>query len=129
MDNYVAGVNAIKAEQWPDAITALASAMAMDPVPRSYKEGVYSGDYFPQYYLFVAYLRTNNIEQARRFYALRGPLPPRLSIEAKPYVAELNGLAEPRTVIPGATVRAVKVEPLDRTRMTGSVTIVVNGVT
>jgi hypothetical protein len=45
--------------------------------------------YFPQYYLFVAHLKLNKLNEARHYYELRGPLPPRLAREAQQYYQEL----------------------------------------
>src|SRR5207247_2769903 len=72
---YSDGVRAIAAQKWNEAIAALNEAIRFDPAPRSYREGVLLMDYYPQYYLFVAHLKTGDLVKARQFYESRGTLP------------------------------------------------------
>src|ERR1043166_6678839 len=67
-DIYEKGVNAVKAGKWQEAIGPLQRAIALDPVPRSYKEGVLPNDYFPQLYLFEAYLKLGDFVNANKYY-------------------------------------------------------------
>lgn len=81
----------MKAQKWQEAISALEQAIAIDPTPSAGKleEGVFRTDYFPQYYLFVAYLKTNQFAKARQAFQSRGVLTPKLNTEAQAYLAEL----------------------------------------
>src|ERR1051326_4396590 len=64
IEQYKMGVAAIEAAQWQDAVEPLKAALAIDAHARTYREGPFTGEYFPQYYLFVAYLQLNDVEQA-----------------------------------------------------------------
>jgi len=68
-------MKAVKAEKWEEAITALRAAVAADPTPRHYREGVIPADYLPQYYLFVAYARSGDMVNAAQYSAARGGVP------------------------------------------------------
>jgi len=74
-DVYERGVKAVKAEKWEEANTALRAAVAADPTPRHYREGVIPADYLPQYYLFVAYARSGDMVNAAQYSAARGGVP------------------------------------------------------
>src|SRR5207247_2035041 len=90
IDSYDRGVAAIKAARWDAAIADLSEALKGDPLPRTYREGVLLGEYFPQYYLFVAYLKTGDLVKARQFYEARGSLPSKMAIYTREYLAELT---------------------------------------
>jgi hypothetical protein len=89
---YDSAMDAIKKGQYREAIPFLEQAIAADPTPQANKrvEGTFSEDYFPQYYLFVAYLKTNQTDKARTYFNQRGPLPQKLNAEATTLMAELN---------------------------------------
>src|SRR5438128_8299173 len=84
-DNYDKGVKAIQAQQWQAAIDAMKAALALDPQQRSYKEGVFSGDYFPNLYIFEAYVKLGDFVNANAYYGRRGALPPTLASQMKPF--------------------------------------------
>jgi tetratricopeptide (TPR) repeat protein len=88
---YDLAIDAITRGRWQQAIPLLEQAIAVDPTPQAKKRvnGTVSEDYFPQYYLFLAYLKTNQLERARTFYVLRGPLTPALARDAELYYQEL----------------------------------------
>jgi hypothetical protein len=90
---YSDGVRAVAAQNWNTAIANLNDAIRFDPQPRTYHEGVLQMDYFPQYYLFVAYLKRGDLAKSRQFYESRGNLPARLMSDARRYYDELT-LAE-----------------------------------
>lgn len=88
---YNKAVDAIKKEQFEVAIPLLKTAIAIDPVGQANRriaKGV-TEDYFPHYYLFIAYLKTGQIAKAREYYDLRGPLTPKLAAEAQTYLDDL----------------------------------------
>src|SRR5579872_2784794 len=87
LDGYTAGVKAVQAGKFAEAITALNAAVAADPLARSYKEGVFSGDYYPQFYLFVAYAGQKDMVNASRFYSQRGNVPPAVAKDGATAVA------------------------------------------
>jgi len=78
-DGYDNGVKAAKAQNWDQAIALLEAAVKADGVARHYKEGVFEGDYFPQFYLFVAYAGKKDMVNATRFYNMRGPVPAKVA--------------------------------------------------
>ena len=81
-DAYKKGVDAVKAGKWADAITNLQNAIAADGRPRSYKEGVFDNDYFPQYYLFIAYARSNDMPNAAKFSGARNGVPAKIAADS-----------------------------------------------
>ncbi|HEY6213710.1 MAG TPA: hypothetical protein VIW45_15565 [Vicinamibacterales bacterium] len=81
-DAYKKGVDAVKAGKWADAITNLQNAIAADGRPRSYKEGVFDNDYFPQYYLFIAYARSGDMPNAAKFSGARNGVPAKIANDA-----------------------------------------------
>jgi hypothetical protein len=89
---YDKAMDMIKKQQWQQAIPLLEQAIAADPTPQANKrvEGTFSEDYFPQYYLFVAYLKLNQPDKARTYFAQKGALPAKLNADATNYFKELN---------------------------------------
>src|SRR5437773_2481138 len=71
LKNYDQGVSAVKAGKFQDAIAPLLAAIAADPTPRSYREGVLPVDYFPQLYLFEAYVKLGDFVNATKYYNTR----------------------------------------------------------
>src|SRR5436190_10800819 len=80
---YTLGIAAVKASEWESAITFMNAAMSIDPTPRSYQDSGAEHDYYPQYYLFVAHLKTGDLAAARRFDESRGNLPVKLTTDAR----------------------------------------------
>src|SRR5258706_6109551 len=72
---YESGLKAIKNQQWNEAIAQLTRAVAADPTPRSYVQGAFRDNYFPQFFLFVAFAKSNAMAKAQQNYNLRGPVP------------------------------------------------------
>jgi hypothetical protein len=89
---YDKAIDAIKKQQWQQAIPLLEQAIAADPTPDANKrvESVVTVPYFPQYYLFVAHLKLNQLDKARTYYGQRGALPAKLSAEATTHFKELT---------------------------------------
>jgi hypothetical protein len=87
--NYEQGVSAVKAGKWQDAIAPLQAAIAADATPRSYREGVIPIDYYPQLYLFEAYVKIGDFVNANKYYNTRGPVPPSLSSSVTPFANAL----------------------------------------
>jgi hypothetical protein len=98
---YEKGVAAIKVQKWDDAIAALQQAIAIDSIPSANKheEGVFTSEYFPQYYLFVAYLKKGDTTKARQSYAAKGQLTSKLSAEAAGLYAELQKAEQAMAVL------------------------------
>ncbi|HEV3141065.1 MAG TPA: hypothetical protein VGY57_11140 [Vicinamibacterales bacterium] len=69
---YRAGVDAIKAGKWPDAIAALNNAIRADADDKP-RADVPDG-YFPHYYLAIANLRLNRIDEASANFEKRGTI-------------------------------------------------------
>jgi tetratricopeptide (TPR) repeat protein len=86
---YSDGVRAMAAEKSQEAIAAFTKAISLDPVSRSFREGVLPMDYYPQYYLFVAYLKAGDLAKARQYYESRGNLPSKFTSDARRYSDEL----------------------------------------
>lgn len=89
-DNYDKGVAAAKAQKWQEAITALNAAIAVDGTPRSWKEGVYQNDYYPQAYLFIAYVGMKDFAKAQALVAQRGMWPAKVQADAKTSFDAMN---------------------------------------
>ncbi len=87
--NYSNGVRAMGAEKWQEAIGAFTEAIRIGPVSRTFREGVLVMDYYPQYYLFVAYLKAGDFAKARQYYESRGNLPSKFTSDARRYSDEL----------------------------------------
>jgi len=75
---YRRGVDAFEARHFQEAIEAIEAAVAIDPKPEAnkYVEGGLRVDYFPYYYLSVAYLNIGRRDKAKENYdkALSNPL-------------------------------------------------------
>jgi tetratricopeptide (TPR) repeat protein len=64
---YRQGVRAFEQQQWEEAVRLLERAAAVDgrQAANKYVEGTFRTNYFPHYYLGVAYLRLGRFEQAQ----------------------------------------------------------------
>src|SRR5262249_26624733 len=78
-DGYDKGVAAVKAGKYAEAIPLLDAAIKADPTPRSYKEGVFSGDYYPQAYLFAAYMLSGDTAKATALSTNRMGVPQKVA--------------------------------------------------
>jgi len=75
---YRNGMNALRRQQYDAAIPLLEAAIAIDPTSAANRryEATLTVDYFPQYYLFYALVKTGQFDRARRFaHAPRPPAP------------------------------------------------------
>jgi len=79
ISSYETGVKAVEAGQWDNAIVSLSRAAGSDPTSRQYIEGVFRDNYFPQFYLSVAYANKGQLDKAKLFYDVRGAVPERVS--------------------------------------------------
>ncbi len=93
---YSDGVRAMDVQKWQEAIAAFTEAVRLDPYSRTFREGVLSMDYYPQYYLFVAYLKAGDLAKARQYYESRGTLPARFTSDARRYADELAAAEKQR---------------------------------
>jgi len=82
-DNYDKGVKAAQAKNWQGVVDAMNAAIAIDSAARSYRDGVQTENYFPQYYLFVAYVGLKDFVNAKKLIAQRGTWPAKLVSDAK----------------------------------------------
>ena len=88
---YNKALDEIRRERYDEAIALLRTAIAIDPEAqpnRIVAKGVYE-NYFPHYYLSIAYLKSGQVAKAREYYNLRGPLTQKLVAEAKAFEQEL----------------------------------------
>ena len=90
LDNYDKGVSAVKAGKWQEAIAPLQAAVTADPIPRTVREGVLTNDYYPQLYLFEAYVKLGDFVNANKYYAIRGAVPAGLVSQMKPFADSLT---------------------------------------
>jgi len=74
-DSYKAGVTAVKSQNWDAAITALKAAIQVDSASRSYRDGTIGDEYWPQFYLFVAYAGKKDFVNASSYNAQKGSPP------------------------------------------------------
>src|SRR5882757_5858532 len=74
-DPYQKALKAIDAKEYSTAITLLQQAIAADPKSSAnkYVEGVFRTDYFPYYYLGVAYLETRQYDKAQENFTKARP--------------------------------------------------------
>jgi hypothetical protein len=74
-DSYKAGVSAVKSQNWDLAITNLKAAVQVDSNSRSYRDGTIGDEYWPQFYLFVAYVGKKDFVNASSLNAQKGNPP------------------------------------------------------
>jgi len=91
---YEDGVKAFRAGDWQKTINLIGTAVRFDgrQSARKRTDGVYEEEYFPYYYLGIAYAKLGNVEQATRNLAEalnQGGLRPAMIDEVKRYQAEL----------------------------------------
>jgi hypothetical protein len=90
ISSYESGVKAVESGDWDRAITSLSRAAGSDPMSRQYIEGVFRDNYFPQFYLSVAYANKGEMEKAKLFYVVRGAVPERVSRKFTPAVSQIQ---------------------------------------
>jgi len=75
---YEKGISEIRAENWTAAVGLLQDAIAIDPVPGANKrvEASIAEDYFPQYYLFYAFVKLKEYDKARPYASAARPPKP-----------------------------------------------------
>ena len=88
--SYETGVRAVEAGQWDEAIASLSRAAGNDPTSRQYIEGVFRDNYFPQYYLSVAYANKGELDKAKLFFDVRGPVPERVTKKYSPATSHIK---------------------------------------
>src|SRR5436190_11215390 len=74
-DSYKAGVQAVKSQNWDLAITNLKAAIQVDAASRSYRDGTIGDEYWPQFYLFVAFVGKKDFVTAGSLNAQKGNPP------------------------------------------------------
>src|SRR5215831_4539025 len=77
-DPYESGIKLFDAGKYPESITQFEKAVAVDPrdAPQKYIEGVYRLDYFPHYYLALAYAELKQWQKAKEnLEKARGTVP------------------------------------------------------
>ena len=77
-DPYLRGVKAIDAKNYAEAVVQLEQAVAADPKAeaRKYVEGVFRLDYFPYFYLGIAYTELHQYDRAQQnFEKAKATLP------------------------------------------------------
>jgi len=90
ISSYETGVKAVESGKWDQAIVSLSKAAGTDPTSRQYIEGVFRDNYFPQFYLSVAYANTGELDKAKLFYGVRGAVPERVSRKFAPSVSQIQ---------------------------------------
>ena len=88
--SYETGVKAVETGHWDQAITLLSRAAGTDPTSRQYIEGVFRDNYFPQFYLSVAYANRGELAKAKLFFDVRGAVPERVSKKFTPVVSQIK---------------------------------------
>ena len=78
---YDKALSALKKEQYDTAIPLLQQAIAIDPSAQRNKrvEATVTEDYFPQYYLFYAYVKSKQYDKARPFASASRPPKPQVA--------------------------------------------------
>ena len=89
-DSYKAGVKAVQSQNWDAAITALRAAIQVDAASRSYRDGTIGDEYWPQFYLFVAYVGKKDFANASSVNAQRGNPPAGVQRDGASAVAEFQ---------------------------------------
>jgi tetratricopeptide (TPR) repeat protein len=85
-DPYEKGQDAVKAKRYQEAIAFLEAAIKANPKAEANKriEGVYSTDYYPYYYLGVAYFESGSYRKAQEnFEKAKSPAPRDKTLAAK----------------------------------------------
>ncbi|HEY6212965.1 MAG TPA: hypothetical protein VIW45_11805 [Vicinamibacterales bacterium] len=90
ISTYETGVKAVESGQWDQAIASLSRAAGNDPTSRQYIEGVFRDNYFPQFYLSVAYANKGELDKAKLFYDVRGNVPERVTKQFTPSVKQIQ---------------------------------------
>jgi hypothetical protein len=90
ISSYETGVKAIEDGNWDKAIVSLSKAAGNDPTARQYIEGVFRDNYFPQFYLSVAYANKGELDKAKLFYGVRGSVPQRVTKKFTPAVSQIK---------------------------------------
>ena len=90
ISSYEMGVKAVESGNWDKAIETLSKAAGSDPTSRQYIEGVFRDNYFPQFYLSVAYAKKGELDKAKLFYGVRGAVPERVSKKFTPAVSQIQ---------------------------------------
>jgi len=90
ISSYESGVKAVESGNWDQAIASLSRAAGSDPTSRQYIEGVFRDNYFPQFYLSVAYANKGELDKAKLFYGVRGAVPERVTRKFTPAVSNLR---------------------------------------
>ena len=92
-DPYQKALKAISAKQYQEAVTLLQQAIAVEPKASAnkYVEGVFRIDYFPYYYLGVAYFELHQFQLARvNFGKAHAGLPRSLEAQLNTYEKRLS---------------------------------------
>ena len=89
-DSYKAGVKAVQSRNWDAAISALRGAIQVDPASRSYRDGTIGDEYWPQFYLFVAYVGKKDFANASSANAQKGNPPASIQRDGGAAVAEFQ---------------------------------------
>ena len=94
MDFIAAFAKAVAAPQAIRRVTLVTSSLSKaagnDPTSRQYIEGVFRDNYFPQFYLSVAYANKGELDKAKLFYGVRGSVPGSVSKHFTPTVQEIR---------------------------------------
>jgi len=90
ISSYETGVKAVESGNWDTAIQSLSRAAGSDPTSRQYIEGVFRDNYFPQFYLSVAYANKGELDKAKLYYDVRGAVPERVSKKFSPSVSQIK---------------------------------------
>jgi len=90
ISSYETGVKAVESGNWDRAIQSLSRAAGSDPTSRQYIEGVFRDNYFPQFYLSVAYANKGELDKAKLYYNVRGAVPQNVSKKFTPAVSQIK---------------------------------------
>jgi hypothetical protein len=90
ISSYETGVKAVESGNWDQAIVSLSKAAGSDPTSRQYIEGVFRDNYFPQFYLSVAYANRGELDKAKLYYDVRGSVPEKVSKKFTPAVSQIK---------------------------------------
>ena len=88
--SYETGVKAVEAGKWDQAIVSLSKAAGTDPTSRQYIEGVFRDNYFPQFYLSLAYANKGELDKAKLFFGVRGSVPERMTKKFTPQLSQIQ---------------------------------------
>jgi hypothetical protein len=90
ISSYEIGVKAVESGNWDQAIVSLSRAAGTDPTSRQYIDGVFRDNYFPQFYLSVAYANKGETDKAKLFYGVRGSVPERVTKHFAPSLQQIK---------------------------------------